>query len=168
MKLAILIQLLASLVLLVPVTKTQIIRDDIVGNITVTAIRTPHKPIKVGGVKTKARVPTTKPVVQRMVSSQANNCEGWLAQAGIQLTRATRTLILKESNCRPNAVNPTSGACGIPQAYPCSKMKCALNNSGAVCQLKWMQSYVMRRYGSWDSALSFWYAQCGTNRGCWY
>jgi hypothetical protein len=92
-------------------------------------------------------------------SASGGNCESWKAQAGIPSTNATRTLISNESGCRFNAVNPSSGACGIPQAYPCSKLPCPLNESGAVCQLQWMQNYVMKRYGSWEQALSFWYSQ---------
>lgn len=101
-------------------------------------------------------------------ASSGGSCAEWKASAGIASTTATMTLINKESGCRPNAVNPKSGACGIPQAYPCSKLPCPLNESGAVCQLQWMDQYVKNRYGSWEGALSFWYAQCGTSKGCWY
>lgn len=97
-----------------------------------------------------------------------NSCEGWMSAAGIPITNATKTLIMKESSCRFNAVNPTSGACGLPQAYPCSKLPCPLNESGAVCQLQWMQDYVQNRYGSWDNALATWYSRCGSPQGCWY
>lgn len=96
------------------------------------------------------------------------NCISWMEQAGIQLTPATTKLILNESGCRVNAVNPSSGACGIPQAYPCSKLPCTLDEAGAVCQLKWMDNYVKNRYGTWDSALSTWYSRCGSPQGCWY
>ena len=106
--------------------------------------------------------------VPQKVSAASGNCATWMAQAGIPSTEATNKLILKESNCRPHAVNPTSGACGIPQAYPCSKLQCPLNESGAVCQLQWMANYVKNRYGSWDNALATWYSRCGSPQGCWY
>lgn len=95
-------------------------------------------------------------------------CLDWMAQAGIPNTYATHKLIINESGCRTGAINPTSGACGIPQAYPCSKLPCPLNADGAVCQLKWMDNYVANRYGSWDNALSTWYSRCGSPQGCWY
>lgn len=82
------------------------------------------------------------------------SCAEWMAAAGIPNTHATNKLIGGESGCRPNAVNPSSGACGIPQALPCSKLPCSL--SDPVCQLKWMDSYVAVRYGSWDNAYATW------------
>lgn len=119
---------------------------------------------KIDKVATKAvEVPQASPV-----KSTGSNCEEWMRQAGIPLTNSTRKLILNESGCRTTAVNPSSGACGIAQAYPCSKMKCPLNDSGAVCQLKWMDTYIKGRYGSWDNALSMWYSRCGSPQGCWY
>lgn len=89
------------------------------------------------------------------------NCGEWLAGAGITDPDAV-WLIGKESGCNPGAVNRSSGACGIPQALPCSKLPCPLDASGAVCQLNWMERYVMGRYGSWAAARSF-----HANRG-WY
>lgn len=99
---------------------------------------------------------------------KSGGCADWMREAGIPLTNATEKLILNESGCKPHARNPSSGACGIPQAYPCSKLKCPLNESGAVCQLTWMKNYVHERYGSWEGALSHWYSQCHTKQGCWY
>lgn len=82
------------------------------------------------------------------------NCASWMAQAGIPSTHATNKLILNESGCNPRAINPISGACGIPQSLPCSKMGCSL--SDPVCQLRWMAKYVAERYGSWEKAYSTW------------
>jgi hypothetical protein len=84
----------------------------------------------------------------------SGSCADWIAQAGIQATGAVLALIGGESGCRPNAINPSSGACGIPQALPCAKMGCSL--SDPVCQLKWMNSYVHSRYGSWENAYATW------------
>lgn len=89
--------------------------------------------------------------------STPGSCSDWLAAAGIPLTDATNTLIIHESGCNPNAVNPSSGACGIPQALPCSKI--AHCGTEPVCQLKWMDQYVKDRYGSWESALATWYSR---------
>lgn len=78
------------------------------------------------------------------------SCDEWIAGAGITDLTNAHYLITKESNCNPNAVNRSSGACGIGQALPCSKMKCEMGDGA--CQVKWMNSYVMGRYGSWKAA----------------
>ena len=101
------------------------------------------------------------------VVSASSGCADWMAQAGIPQTQSTIKLILKESGCNPRAVNPTSGACGIPQAWPCSKLPNGVNTD-PVTQLKWMDNYVKKRYGSWDNALATWYSRCGSAQGCWY
>jgi hypothetical protein len=101
------------------------------------------------------------------VASASGGCADWMAQAGIPQTQATNKLILKESGCNPRAVNPTSGACGIPQAWPCSKLPNGVNTD-PVTQLRWMNQYIMVRYGSWENALATWYSRCGSAQGCWY
>lgn len=98
--------------------------------------------------------------------SYSGTCADWMAQAGIPQTEATTKLILKESGCNPRAVNKSSGAFGIPQAYPASKIAhCGVE---PVCQLRWMDSYIKGRYGSWENALATWYSRCGSRQGCWY
>lgn len=108
-------------------------------------------------VPTKAPKPATAPV--------SGSCEDWMAQAGIPIISSAKTLIMNESGCRPNAVNPSSGACGIAQALPCSKMPCTLQDP--VCQLRWMNSYVVERYTTWDRALAYWHCigYCTNNYG---
>lgn len=107
--------------------------------------------------------PAPTPVVKPVVVS--GSCEDWITQAGIPLTNAVRTLIINESGCRPDAVNPSSGACGIPQALPCSKLPCTLQDP--VCQLRWMDQYVKARYNTWEGALAFWKCKgvCYSNLG---
>lgn len=62
-------------------------------------------------------------------------------------------LIARESSFNPGAINPTSGACGLSQAFPCSKMKCELTDID--CQLRWIGDYVERRYGSFKKSIDF-------------
>ena len=100
---------------------------------------------------------TSSPKAFAAEAAPSGSCADWMAAAGIPLTNATNTLILKESGCRPTAVNPSSGACGIPQALPCSKISHC--GTEPVCQLKWMDSYVKGRYGTWEAALSAWYSR---------
>ena len=123
-------------------------------------IQEKDKQLQTSAASRKAYAATLPPV--------AGQCLDWMTQAGIPNTYATHKLIINESGCRTGAINPQSGACGIPQAYPCSKLPCTLNADGAVCQLKWMDNYVKGRYGTWDGALSAWYSRCGSPRGCWY
>ena len=82
-------------------------------------------------------------------------CHAWAAQAGIELPPAAITLIGRDSSCNPSVMNHGgSGAGGIPQALPASKMGCSMDAAGAPCQLRWMLSYVTSRYGGWDNALA--------------
>lgn len=66
----------------------------------------------------------------------------------------------KESGWDHTAQNPSSGACGIPQALPCSKMPGFPHNPKA--QIKWGLGYISGRYGNptkaWEHFLAHnWY-----------
>lgn len=61
-------------------------------------------------------------------------------------------LYSRESSLNPGAVNKSSGACGLPQALPCSKMACSLDDVD--CQLAWGLSYINQRYGTPQAALN--------------
>lgn len=86
-------------------------------------------------------------------ASASGNCATWIQQAGISDTANAIELIRRESNCNPNAVNPSSGACGVAQELPCGKSGCSLGDGA--CQVKWMNNYVHQRYGSWSNAVAF-------------
>lgn len=60
----------------------------------------------------------------------------------------------KESGNNPGAINKSSGACGLGQALPCSKMGCSL--SDYACQDTFFTNYMLNRYGSWENARAFW------------
>ena len=62
-------------------------------------------------------------------------------------------LIARESSFNNQAINPTSGACGLAQALPCSKMKCELIDID--CQLRWIGEYVSNRYGTFKGAIAW-------------
>lgn len=94
------------------------------------------------------------------VASAAGSCADWIAGAGISDTANAIELIRRESNCNPNAVNRSSGACGVAQELPCGKSGCSLGDGA--CQVKWMNNYVQNRYGSWANAVAF------HNRNHWY
>ena len=54
----------------------------------------------------------------------------------------------KESNWNYKAINRHSGACGIPQALPCKKMKKYGSDYRTNCktQIKWGLAYIKSRY----------------------
>ena len=86
-------------------------------------------------------------------------CVGWLREVGVaeEDLEAALYIINHESHCRVDAENPYSGAYGIPQALPGSKMASAGADwrTNPLTQLRWMNSYVHNRYGSWQAALQF-------------
>lgn len=67
-----------------------------------------------------------------------------------------------ESGNTPTSINHSSGACGLGQALPCSKLPCSLNDYA--CQDNWFTQYAISRYGSWKQAREFWQQ----NRWWWY
>lgn len=70
----------------------------------------------------------------------------------------------KESGWNPKAHNYNSGAHGIPQALPASKMRSAGADyyTNGQTQIRWGVGYIKNRYGTPCSALSF------HNRNGWY
>lgn len=63
----------------------------------------------------------------------------------------------KESGNDPAAINPKSGACGLGQALPCSKLPCSL--ADYACQDNWFSTVYLQRYHfSWEEARAFWLA----------
>lgn len=101
-----------------------------------------------------AKKPVVSKVVQSIVpTAQAatGSCSEWMRAAGVTDIGNASILINRESGCNPNAVNKSSGACGIPQALPCSK----LGTNDPVAQIRWMQNYVNARYGGWAGAVAW-------------
>jgi hypothetical protein len=66
-------------------------------------------------------------------------------------------IIMRESMWRVNATNPSSGAYGIPQALPGSKMATVASDwrTNPATQIIWAVGYMDSRYGSPCSAWSF-------------
>lgn len=64
---------------------------------------------------------------------------------------ALDTLWTYESGWSPTAVNPSSGACGIPQFVPCREWGDPEGQVDAGIE------YIQGRYGSSQAALGFWY-----------
>lgn len=82
----------------------------------------------------------------------------WLVAAGIPQGHwgYADAIVTRESGWNPNATNRSSGACGLAQALPCSKVPG--NPYNPVDSLRWMDGYVKGRYGGWAGAYDFWNA----------
>jgi len=94
----------------------------------------------------------------------------WLKQAGFSPSEyaAANKIISQESGWNPHATNGSSGAYGLPQSLPASKMASAGSDwrTNPITQLKWMKHYVDSRYGGANQALAYrsrvgWYANGG-------
>jgi hypothetical protein len=91
---------------------------------------------------------------------------GW----GMQYWPALNSLWQRESGWNPLAKNPSSGAYGIPQALPGSKMASAGSDwrTNPATQIKWGLGYIRSVYGNpnvawskWQSRSPHWYAGGG-------
>lgn len=83
----------------------------------------------------------------------------WLKEAGITSNLDKWNYIINhESGWNPKATNGGSGAYGLPQSLPGSKMASAGSDwrSNPITQLKWMKSYVSSRYGGIGGAYRYW------------
>jgi hypothetical protein len=107
------------------------------------------------------------PSTNRGIGQAAAKAMGWESQWG-----AWDELGNRESGWDRFAKNPSSGAYGIPQALPESKLPPEGQSSGgsnAGPQVAWMASYIKDRYGDPQGALSFhdannWYEKGGVTR----
>ncbi|MGL5405408.1 MAG: ubiquitin-like domain-containing protein [Propionibacteriaceae bacterium] len=104
---------------------------------------------------------TTDAAVAAPVVAVSGSHSDWMAAAGIAASDwpYVEKLIAKESGWNPNAMNAYSGACGLVQALPCSKL--GANWSNPVVALQWANSYVARWggwAGAWNHSVSYgWY-----------
>jgi len=101
--------------------------------------------------------PTAAPVVVPVASGSHTD---WMTAAGIVASdyACADAIILRESGYNVHATNPSSGAYGLPQALPGSKMASAGSDwqVNPITQLKWMATYVAERYGGFCPAWTFW------------
>ena len=95
---------------------------------------------------------------KRSIAPEQETCANWARQAGVSEDdmSAALQLIYRESGCRVDAENASTGAYGIPQALPGTKMASAGSDwkTNPVTQIRWMVSYVSGRYGGWQGALN--------------
>lgn len=116
--------------------------------------------------ETIAKVPVPRRVAKgakRPIPPEWNTCAGYARAAGVSEADlyVALQLIYRESGCRFWAENTSSGAYGIPQALPGSKMASAGADwkTNPVTQIRWMIGYVNGRYGGWSGAWNWWQAK---------
>lgn len=95
---------------------------------------------------------------KQQVTRPTGTCQEWMTAAGITDQTNAYFIFSKESGCNPTARNRSSGAYGVCQALPASKMASFGSDylTNPVTQMKWCQSYALSRYGSWANAVAFW------------
>lgn len=101
-----------------------------------------------------------KATYQAYAKNLVLNSYGW----SIGDYNALVTLWERESNWNPTAKNKSSGAYGIPQALPASKMSAYGSDylTNYQTQIKWGLNYIKTRYGSPTAALAH------SNKKGWY
>lgn len=117
----------------------------------------PAKPVtSVKPVETPAPTPPAPP-------TPPTTHEGIMQAAGISPSDYGYVdyIISHESSWRWNAREPNTGAYGLCQALPATKLATAGLDwqTNPVTQLKWCSSYAVSRYGSWAGAYQTWVAQ---------
>lgn len=102
--------------------------------------------------KQQVEVVGSKPSI--MPYTGGGNKDSWLAASNIPRDQwgYADWLVQRESSWNPNAVNVSSGACGLGQQLPCGKWAGAWNDP--IAGLNGMHGYVMGRYGSWENAVA--------------
>ena len=95
------------------------------------------------------------------IPKERQQCATWAREAGVgeEDLEVALELIYHESSCRVDATNASSGAYGIPQALPKSKLATAGEDweTNPVTQIRWMINYVNTRYGGWHQAMDWWW-----------
>ena len=115
--------------------------------------------------KVISSIVTKKPVEQEVrvgmkVNLPAGSHEDWMSRAGISPSDYgyVNYIVTRESHWNPLARNRSSGATGLCQALPGSKMASAGSDwaTNPITQLRWCNGYAVGRYGSWAKAYQFW------------
>lgn len=109
-----------------------------------TDVVAPTATVKVVG--TKVATPSEATALGQEMAAR----HGWTGSEWVSLYQ----LWEHESGWDPSARNSWSGACGIPQAYPCNNI--AVDNVAG--QITWGLDYIARRYGDPSAAWAYWQA----------
>ena len=122
-----------------------------------TALSSPESSPKPTRAPTPA--PKPSPTERTFYRATVGDAQAYaLAQLGATQFACLDEIAIRESHWNPYDLNHSSGAYGIPQAVPGSKMATAGADwrTNPVTQVKWMIHYVDGRYGSACGAWAFW------------
>ena len=143
------------------------------GNVPVVAKKATTKATKKKNTKKKVAKKTKKKVVKKKNTKKKTTKKVYMNARGskAEIQSYAHSLVLsygwseydweclvklwnRESSWNPNAVNKKSGACGVPQSLPCSKMKSegADYRTNYKTQVRWGLRYIYSRYGSPSNA----------------
>lgn len=122
---------------------------------------------KTGHKKIIQSVVISNPVQQIVaIGTNLSGTRGDVIRAGIAASDYTYVdyIVSHESHWNPTAQNAYSGAYGLCQALPGSKMASTGSDwaSNPITQLRWCDGYAKSRYGSWYAAYLHW-----INHGNW-
>ena len=99
--------------------------------------------------KSKKVVKTTKKKNKKVKTASVSEYHKYAQEYGNYNTTELICLINlwnHESGWNPDDVNKSSGACGIPQAYPCKKIKQSEGSNDWKAQIRWGIKYINYRY----------------------
>ena len=96
-------------------------------------------------VKTTKKKITTKKVKVASYSEYQQHAKSYSNYDDTQMN-CLINLWNRESGWNPNSYNKKSGACGIPQALPCSKIKNSEGSNDWKAQIRWGVKYINARY----------------------
>ena len=117
---------------------------------TSTSSTNTTKTTKTSKKTVKTTKKTTKRVTtQKVVTGSKQEYINYAKSYGNLNDTQTNCLIYlwdHESGWNPNSVNKSSGACGIPQAYPCNKIKKQQGSNDWKAQIRWGLNYINSRY----------------------
>lgn len=130
----------------IPTTK-QIEGQNKTDTTTTSTISTTKKKTTKKVVKTTKKT-TAKKTKQNVATATRSEYESYAKSYGNYDDKQMSCLINlwnHESGWNPNSVNKSSGACGIPQAHPCTIAKYYGSNTWQN-QIRWGVDYLKRRY----------------------
>jgi len=112
--------------------------------------------------KKAAAVTAAVPTSCRKYSGNQRIACGLLPKYGFSTSEMSALIPMwtNESHWSQSAENPSSGAYGIPQALPGSKMASVASDwrTNPATQIRWGLGYIKERYGSPSQAWAFWQA----------
>lgn len=135
-------------------TSTNEIETTTTSTTTTTTTKTTKKAVKT--TKKASKKKTTKKKTTKVKTASISEYQNYAKSVGNYNDKQMSCLINlwnKESGWNPNSVNKSSGACGIPQALPCNKIKKQQGSNSWKAQIRWGINYITYRYktpcGAW-------------------